>query len=156
MRPQPHHVAPLLAVALLTFTPAALAETTSPGRNSVFASQSGDLDSIQLLGTITKAKRGQVLKIDVFYTLYGGSCGGASQACISLVTVNTLPVQPTQNGGCIPCSSLGCTVSGSFWFDPEAEGQVGEPLDVRVVLADGGTQCLRTMFGSMAAEMVRK
>lgn len=149
----------LLGMALALALPSAAMSqqvSTSPGKNAVFVAQDGSLDFIEFLARIEKARRKQILAIDVFYTVSGGSCGTASQACISVVTVNGLPVQPSQFGACSPCSSLGCTVSGSFWFDAEASNQLNVPLDIRVVLADGGLQCARNMQGTLAAMLVKR
>lgn len=166
----------LSALAMLSFISAvpdsalAASASTGPGKEAVFASQFGqDVNYIQFNEAIRKGKKGHVLKVDMSYSIQGGTgCTAPTQIQIGPALVNGEPMQPTDDAGYFRaylgggCTLLACAAAGTAWLDIDAMEAavpgafVGQPLNIQVTLSYGGTTCLRTMWGTLSAVLVKK
>jgi hypothetical protein len=159
-----------LAAAVLFLLPAlahAVPVTTSPGKTSVFASETAVLDGIGdipvLSAQILKAKAHQVLRVDVTVIVDGSAslAGMYTRAFVNGIDMNPGPLSST--GQCNTASALRCSVTGTYWIDIDtAETQypglfVGLPLNIQIyggnnASSGSGLPCVT----SMSAQMVKK
>jgi hypothetical protein len=159
----------LLAVALATLPLAsvAFAETTSPGKSSVFVTQSGQLDTSGspafVIGVIAKGKRKYVLKLSV-------TCS-VSAAVPAWISIAPPLVNPSTNlVVALPSTVLtqdcegACVVNGTFWLDVDVNVALQKvPLEITATcnatarnspsdpILDGANYVL-----TLAAELVKK
>jgi len=159
-----------LAAAVLLLLPAlshAAPVTTSPGKTSVFVSETAVLDGIgdipQITAQILKAKAHQVLRLDVTIIVDGSPlvAGMYTRAQVNGLDMNPGALLPTSQ--CDTTSILRCSVTGTYWLDIDtAEAGtpgafVGQPLNIAVIggnkaASGGGLPCT----SSVSAQMVKK
>jgi len=144
-------------------SPPALADSTSPGKESAFESASiAPLpvgDGVLLTASLVKGKKKRVVAIEA--TLATNS--GASGVLHLLPTVNGVAVQGTiVNEPCDP-SLVHCAATGTWWLDVDAAEAanpglfVGELLEVELVgglLAGGDSDASGT--ATLSVRMVKK
>jgi hypothetical protein len=155
------------ALALLVLSPTlSLAASVSPGKASVWTTQTGVLDMGGNFPTVTaqilKGKAKSVLEIHVDVSITGNPSMGAVFAV------------PNVNGGMPPspnslfqqCSATSteiCTVSGVFWLDLDAAEAaspgtiVGQPLNINLQGGNwtfGGAGAVTTV--TLTARMIKK
>jgi hypothetical protein len=147
-------VAALALVLSLSATGLANADSTSPGKNSVFVSAAGvPLTSFAttLTGTIQKGRRKTVLAIETMYSDAGSYPTPAVDRVLgTIVTVNGVQAQPNPQSnwqylvdcGFFNTAPVACAVAGTFWLDIDAAelanpgSFVGQPLVVEFVAGD--------------------
>jgi hypothetical protein len=139
----------------------ALAGSTSPGKKSVFVSETGKalpLGSVTLLsGTIAKGKRKRVLTVHAMITNgpYANPQLPVPVALSLNPLVNGVPMEPTTEntqGAVADCGAfteprVTCTLTGTWWLDLDAAELahvgtfIGKPLTIELTggsLAGGG------------------
>jgi hypothetical protein len=159
-----------LAAAVLLLVPAlsyAAPVTTSPGKTSVFASETAVLDGVgdmpPLSAQILKAKAHQVLRLDVTVIVDAGAtlAGMYTRAQVNGLDMN--PGQMASTGQCDTASTLRCSVTGTYWLDIDTAETalpgsfVGQPLNIVVnggnnAASGSGLPCR----SSLSAQMVKK
>lgn len=171
-------VAALLTAALsLSTVGMAFADTTSPGKNSAFASSTGvplNFFDSKLTATIEKGKRRTVLAIEASYTDGAYFPTPAAMRVLGLlVRVNGVTAQPNPSAnyqyyeecGFYDTDTVACAVTGTFWFDIDAAelanpgAFVGQPLVVDLIAGDlaGGTLVgITPMDAALSVRVQRK
>jgi hypothetical protein len=131
-------------LTILCVSSASAGGSTSPGKNSVYASAdapAGGTYSTAVTGTIEKGKKKTVIEIDVMATSIYPAGGGI----IVLAKVNDLHPEPIIQALDHCAEGVLCTVSGQWWLDVDAAEMlmpgkfVGQPLVIDgQVAASGG------------------
>jgi hypothetical protein len=132
------------------------ADTTSPGKNSVFVSSAGiPMPSLYsgptLTGTIAKGRKGTVLAIEASISDGASYPTAAGMRVIgTLVRVNGITAQPNPSAsyqylvdcGYVDNDPVACSSTGTYWFDVDSAelanpgSFVGQPLVIEMLAGD--------------------
>jgi hypothetical protein len=159
-----------VAAAALLLMPAlsyAAPVTTSPGKSSVFVAETGTLDFIgditSLSAQILKGKAHQVLRVDVTVMVGGAPSltGLYTRAQVNGIDMNPGPYGSTEQ--CDTASTLNCSATGTYWVDIDTletsmpGAFVNQPLNISI---NGGNNAAAgsglAYHVSMSAQMVKK
>jgi hypothetical protein len=173
-----HRAAAALALVLsVSATSLANAESTSPGKNSVFVSAAGiPLTSYAttLTGIIEKGRKRTVLAIETVYSDAGSYPTPAIDRVLgTIVRVNGIAAQPNPQSvwqylvdcGFYNTAPIACAVAGTFWLDLDAAELanpgmfIGQPLVVEFTAGDltnGALVGILPMDASMTVRVQKK